>query len=260
MWPIIHADQSTMDWREATYDCDVLVGDGRAEAHHKLEHARELHELVWSQMAVWTLEVRCPKTLYSQTFTSDDPSTPTVAHWEQEDMEGMIFLIPGLAATQDLNLPTAGLNDLWRTQDQILIPQGTWLAKGGPVITNSIDSLIRFRRDEKLKAGRMEVRDDTSSGSPRFIVSVSSDLFDRVSRAGSEARDVWVAALIGAFARIPELDAFRADHESSVSRMLKIKLYQAGVPNWDEEGWDPTLAATSIEPFQAVSLESSKND
>ena len=95
----------------------------------------------------------------------------------------------------------------------------------------------------------MRVGEDTTGDEPRFIVFLAPDVHERVRTS----RDIQVAALVGAFARIGKSLRFQGEESRSlvVARIREV-LREARVPTWeDEEGWDPALAATTIEGFGA---------
>ena len=101
----------------------------------------------------------------------------------------------------------------------------------------------------------MRVYEDASGDDPRFLVKLAPEVYQRAVQGD---RDVQVAGLIAAFAKLPGSSRFDCDgdSESPVARMLRDRLEAANVPTWDDaDDWDPAWAATTIERFHPASFE-----
>ena len=247
--PVLLEDGSSLDWPNASYVPDVRIGDRFASVNHHLEGAAVLSELVAQGAARWAVELRCPKTMLART-TIGQVSQQTV-RWEDSEVDGPAWLIPGLLVTGPVRLPdTGGLNELWR-EAQLEVPAGYWLARGDPRrVTPLTDSLLRFQRDESLAEGRMMTAPDRSSGSLRFVVRCALDVHRQVERNN---RSVWLAALIsvcGLFGREFRAGGDDSPGESDLADELRFRLEQADVATWDDtDRYDPAAAATALEPF-----------
>ena len=251
--PLLREDGASMDWVQASYRAEITITGSTAVATNTLEDAPALEALIGSGQAEWALEFRCPKTLLASVARS--PSAEVRCEWSPADVGGELFLTPGLVAVSDCVLDASGLNSLWGA-DPIAVRAGHWLARGIVLRTQSLaSSLLEFQRKSSLNDGEMEVTPDTSSGDLRFKVWLAPSYFDRVIQNN---RDVQIAALIGAFGRIPFLDSEEGESYAILSH-IKAALNEAGVPAWGDElnaDFDPARAATAIEAFQiAVSLD-----
>lgn len=242
-----------MDWLRASYRAEITITGSAAVATNTLGDAPELEALVHAGQAEWALEFRCPKTLLASVALST--SAEVRCEWQSEDVDGELFLAPGLVAVSDCVLDASGLNSLWG-DDPIAVGAGHWLARGLVLRTQSLaSSLLEFHRKPSLSDGEMEVTPDTTSGDLRFKVWLAPNYFDRVIQNN---RDVQIAALIGAFGRIPFLDSEEGEGYAILSH-IKAALNEAGIPAWGDElnaDFDPARAATAIEAFQiAVSSD-----
>ena len=85
-------------------------------------------------------------------------------------------------------------------------------------------------KDEELKPGRMRVTPDTGSGDLRFIIHLAPDLWTR-----RESRDVQVAGLIAACARLPQFEGEPDDPVNSLLLQVKEYLDNEGVATWDNK-------------------------
>ena len=243
--PVLREDGSSLDWARARYEANVEVRSETATVTHRVHEAPELEQLLAAGLAAYALEVRCPKTLYARTHC--DRQSRFAVRWSPDEVDGSVFLLPGVVTTKPALLAPTGLIDLWGRRP-IDVPVGWWLAKGQIWASENLAaSLIEFQRDENLKSGRMRIGEDTTADEPRFIVYLAPDVHERVRTS----RDVQVAALVGAFGRIGKSPRFQDDENGSlVVARLREHLREAGVPTWeDEQGWDPALAATTIEGF-----------
>ena len=232
-----------MDWKHARYRTTVRVSTGGAEVSNELVDAPELEALVDQRQAAWAVEVRCPKTLYAQTHQRGTPEFKLL--WDPLDVDGRLFLRPGLIATCNLSLPTTGLIDSIWEAPALEVPTGWWLAQGRTCTSEGLaESLLRFVRDGDRKLGTMSVAPDMGSGNLRFIVKLAPDLYDHRLKD----RDVQIAGLIAAFSQLRQ-SLPEDEPDNTVLDTVRARLEDAAVPTWDEEDYDPALAATTIEAF-----------
>lgn len=249
VYPLLRSDESSLDWERARYKVQVSVRADAATVEHTLVNAPEIETLLRANLAVYALEVRCPQTLYS--WIHRCPEHRFTVRWSQDYIDGLVYLIPGILTTRRVSLPTTGLADLWG-QDMIALPAHCWLAKGSIWASKNLAaSLVSFTTDDKLKPGTMKIVEVPEAGEPHFMVFLASDLYERIHIS----RDVQVAGLIGAFAKIQQSVIFDEESESSlVVARLRENLQDAGIPTWDDEEWDPALAATTVENFELADI------
>lgn len=246
-WPILRADGTSLDWTTASYAAQVKVQGRSATARHSLENADQLEALIAAGSACWVLELRCPKTLLAQMTYDSNPEM--TAKWDETEVDGELFVLPGLVAVEPLQLGTGGLNDLWGNEP-IDIDAGSWLARGTTERTESLAaSLLTFNVKDTLNDGEMEVLPDISSGDLRFNVFLSPSYFTYVS--AHQPRDVQIAALIAAIGQIPKIVSTN-DAGYPILDQIGERLRERDVRTWDEEAgadFDPAKAATVLEPF-----------
>lgn len=243
--PQLTQDDSTMDWPGAWLESRVETMSGTAMVRISMAGAYGLDELIASGDARWAVELRCPSTQLARIVKSSN--TEFRAEWNASEIDGDLFLLPGLVAVRDTILNPEGMDPLWGLAS-IPVPVGTWLARGRVHRARSLSqSLLSINLDENLRAGRMRVTPLLADGNLRFLVDLAPDLHQRRTH-----RDVQIAALIAAFGHIPLFLREREDDEGvpMVLRELKERLRAEGVKAWDEENFDPALAATAIEEFR----------
>ena len=248
--PVLLQDRSSLDWPDAAYSPTVGIGGHHARVVHRLEGASLLDDLVARGDAVWAVELRCPKTLLARIEVS--PEATQIVRWNRGEIDGAAWLLPGLLAPAPLRLPaSADLHTVWRSALPE-VPAGWWLARGDAYrIEPLVESLLRFELDENLAAGRMAVESNQGSGNLRFTVRSAPDVHRQAIQGD---RSLWGAALIGVCAlftrEFPAGEDQQEGGSSSLADELRYRLEEASVPTWeDEERYDPTAAATVIEPF-----------
>ncbi len=249
--PVLLEDGSSLDWSEASYSVNVTLHGKSATVKHRLASADGLQSLIDAGVAEWVVELRCPRTLLSRQSSGKAPRQ--AVSWRDDEIAGDVYLIPGLvAATEAVAASADGLDSgIWPGVQRVEFPAGTWLAKGEiRSVRPLLMSLVRFRRDAtgKLKPGQMYVEEDTDGTDPYFRIDLAPDLYDR----RLHERDVQIAGLIAAFGWLPRsslvLDGDNGD--SRVAGRLRAELEANGVPDWDDESFDPAWAATVLEPFR----------
>ncbi len=243
--PLLREDGASLDWSAATYQVQITVEGSGADAHHMLSGAPQLDALIAAGDVQYALELRCPKTLYACVAYSSDAKIR--CEWNPGDVDGEMFLVPGLVSVRPCRLDAGGLSELWGSEP-IDVAAGRWLARGSILRTQSLaSSLLEFHRKSELTDGEMQVEPDTGSGDLRFKVYLAPNHFDKRVRE----RDVQVAALIGVMGRIPHLDSGDGGGYAILS-LVKAALAEKGVPAWEGElnaEFDPARAATAIEKF-----------
>ncbi len=238
-----------MDWTDAQYTADIRAGAGQATVTHRLSNAPVLEHLIDSRSAAWAVEIRCPKTLMAKIESSAEARH--VVKWDADDVDGDIFIMPGLLAREDLRLDASDLTSLYQDIGDLHVPQGYWLARGYTCRASTLlESLLSFRLDKGLKKGRMEVASDHGSGNLRFVVNMAPDAYEQARYD----RSVQIAALVGACAQFPH--AFRSgddDDELPLVRELRERLesIRPGITLWEDPAtYDPAMVATLLEPFR----------
>ena len=238
-----------MDWTDAKYTAEIRAGAGQADVTHHLSNAPVLEDLIGRGNATWAVEVRCPKTLMAKIESSAEARH--IVKWDADDVDGDVFIMPGLLARDNLRLDASGLTSLYQDIGDLRVPQGYWLARGYTCRASTLlQSLLSFRLDEGLKQGRMEVATDSSGGQLHFIVNMAPDAYRQALRD----RTVMIAALVGVCAQFPQ--AFRSgddDEELPLVRELRERLdsIRPGVTLWeDPANYDPAMVATLLEPFR----------
>ena len=250
--PVLMEDASRLEWVHARYEPQVEMKGDHAHIVHKLYDAGELDELIRNGNAEWVTELRCPRTLLSRQECSRE--SEQIINLAAEDILGETFLIPGLVATQEIELLSSGSlnNFVWPHGSRVIVPVGWWLTRGEPRTNNPLTaSLVRFIRDtqDKLEPGQMSVSEESDGGDPYFRVTLAKDLYDE----RRECRDVQISGLIGACGMLPRSSmnetGDNADHP--ISLRLHAAFEEANI-DWNSPNYDPALAATVLEEFYVM--------
>lgn len=255
--PVLTDDSSCTDWPQAKYQVDVLLGDDKATIKHKLSGSADLQTLVDNGDASWVTEVRCPRTLFSHKHKSSEPVQQIRLDYDTH-LAGNVFMVPGMVLERSSRVATTNLNKFsWPRDSELDIPVGWWLIKGEvQSVTPLVASLVKFRRDKnkKLRAGQMSVSEDSEGDVPCFTVLMANDLFVR----RHTERDIQIAGLIAACGMLPRssLRQDGANADTQMAHQLRDRFEAAGVSLWDDDDFDPALAATTLESFHVPPEES----
>lgn len=255
--PLLTEDGTRLDWSGALYEprIDRRGTETKVTVEHILKGAAPLADAVRRGEAVWQTELRCPRLLFSEHFTSSDDRQFVEWGKEQVDWENM-FLLPGMASVTELHLaPDRRTGTGEAVSDAVVVPSGALLAKADVRrLKPLMQSLLRLKKDDTLDDGQMKVEEDTTSDDPCFVVRIAEDVYAE----SCLNRDRLVAALIGAFASMSLKDSHMQpggqlwDHP--VSKELRDILLEAGSATWDEDDFNCVYAATLFEPLKKVEL------
>lgn len=251
--PVLFEADTGLDWPGASYEAEVTIRGSQATVVHRLQDTPALTGLVDAGQAQWVTEFRCPRTMLSRQNLSTD-STQTV-DWEDHEIAGESFLVPGLVSNCEVALDPAALNPfVWENSEEVTAPAGWWLVRGeARRVKPLVSSLVKFKEDAQLGAGQMFAEEDDDGGTPYFRVEMATDLFGTVR----SNRDVQVAGLIAACAHLPR-SSMREEGENeehALAQLLRVRFEDAGVPDWDSDRFDAARAATCLEPFLVIQQE-----
>lgn len=250
--PVLMEDASRLEWINARYEPQVDIKGDHVHIVHKLYDAEELDELFRNGSAEWVTELRCPRTLLSrQECSHESEQTIDLA---AEDILGEAFLIPGLVATQEIELLSSGsLNDfVWPRGSRVIVPVGWWLTRGEPRTTDPLTaSLVRFVPDtqDRLEPGQMSVSEESDGSDPYFRVTLAKDLYDE----RRWCRDVQISGLIGACGMLPGSTMKEGGDNANHPIALRLQAaFEEADVDWNSSAYDPALAATVLEEFYVI--------
>lgn len=248
--PQLKADNTSSDFPNITYVNNATLGDDRALVVNELrgERSEILSRMVEDRKIAWIIEIRSPATLYSKTIRSFQTETSIQWNSEETGEKLPVYIISQLVALEEVYLPAEILHELWRTRPFVRAPAGAVLAQGNVQAAKPlIASILRFIPDETLSDGTIEVSGPDEH--IRFTVKTAVNLHLEIRTR----RDILLGALIAAMGKLkPE------DHDPEDSRVLRSisqRLAEGGVEDWMHDGYNPALAATTLEPFLSESAE-----
>ena len=259
--PLLTEEASSRDdYEGAVYDPVVSFSGSVVRVTHQIRGDTPILALVAAGKARYVTEIRVPRVLFCALNESESahqtlalPCNGTVpASWPA-------YILPGVVASDDCEIPATCLNrHAWDNEQFVVVPNGRWLAKGGiRSVMSYIAALVTFERKSDLPAGAMNVYQRQEEDNPTFVVQLGDDPFSRIGWS----RDVWIAGLVGVFAKLPH-STFREDGgahwDHEIAHHLRAKLAEANLADWsDSENWNPARAATVLEPFRPVGTEDS---
>ena len=250
--PLLAEDGTRLDWPDAHYEPRIerKGAETKVTVNHVLKGASALADAVRQEEASWYTELRCPRLLHSEHFSSSDDQQVVEWHKDALDWE-KAFLLPGMVSVEPTLKLSSGLAGTARVPGEVIeVPTGALLARADVRrLKPLMQSLLVFRKDDQLGPGQMKVEEDTESEDPCFVVRIAEDVFAESRRN----RDRHIAALIGAFAAMAR-DGSRLQpggdlEKHPVAEQLRSHLLDHGSQAWDEDGFDCVYAATICEPL-----------
>ena len=261
--PLLTEDGTRLDWPDAQYEPQIerKGAETKVTVNHVLKGATALADAVGRGEAIWQTEVRCPRLLHSEHFTSFDDRQ--IVEWREDAVDWeKTYLLPGMASVDPiLRLSGELAGTAWASDGAIEVPAGALLARADVRrLKPLMQSLLVFHKDSELGDGQMKVEEDPTSDDPCFKVRIAADIFAE-SRWNRDRR---IAALIGAFAAMarPEsrMQPGNELRDHPVTQQLLSHLLEQGSLAWDEEGFDCVYAATLFEPMELMEPVSEDGD
>ena len=240
--PVLDASsgEASLDWPGASYRAEISGGAGSWTVKHRLDDAAAIEEMIASGCAAYAAEARCPRTMYSELFTSPAPVTEVTVG--SGCTRSPLFVIPGVIAVAACAVPTRHAAKIWAGGQPHAAP-GTWLARGRPHKEDLAASMLLIEVTADLDDSDMSIGPYTDSdGNTRLRIRVGDAQAARLDDAAFIAQ-AWQAAL----AYVPSCEAFRLEDTASGSGFVaELAAKLDGMPLWDDDAWDPLAAATRL--------------
>ena len=246
--PIPLLNNERLDWLNARYEAEAEFNRHVCTVKHKLSNASEIERLITERKAAFVAEVRCPRTMLVTTYHCHE--APQIIELPTTERDDNLYLLPGVVALQPLEVPASSLHELIRgNRSQVGIPEGWWIARGETQsFLEVLGNLVKFGLDKELPEGRMRVEETGDDSEPSFRVMLAKNIYEHIHLAP----DIQRAGLIAACGKIPfsKIATNEEAMNSRVAEVLRDKLNEAQMPDWNAEDWDPAQLATLLEPFK----------
>lgn len=244
---------SSSDWPDCEYSAVVSTApDGGWIVKHQLSGAPGVEALIQSGCAQYAVEKRIVEALHSALETSggDDQRVG-----DDAGLGGSMWLWPGVVTISDCDFDVSG--SAWPS-GVIPVAAGRWLVRGVPVrVEDSGRSLLRFQYEDEASEGRATIRVESADQDFYIVIRSRRDLIDEMRHNPPVLTACWSTALAmlqcnQAFAITTDQDGVKKVEGSANGYALLRDLEAHDVPLWDDEAWDPMLAATVRLPLLAM--------
>lgn len=224
--------------------------------NHRVEGAPLVDQLLAERKAIYVCVVSSPLSSYRQTHQS--MSASHVVGWDNNDLGESPLLTPMVVCRQafrmTLDTDRHGVHPIWSNR-VVEFDKGNRLAVSHVIqLQASIFHLLSFRADNEIPEGAFRVEPEFENGF-RFRVSLSPQLHSRLRFPSQDSmRDHVMTHIVSASFSLLRHEFGAAEsplgnwenHRSL--RGLADFLRSQGLPVWDEDGFSPEMAATSIYP------------
>ena len=210
---------------------------------HDLKNAEGIQDLITAGSAKFAAEARCPRTLFSYLSLSQEPAMEL--DFDVSMTRAPVFVVPGVIATADCELPTRDASVIWRkVGTTVAAKQGTWLVRGRAVKEDLSNSLLLIEIVEWLDDHEMSISPyPDQDGNTRLRISIPAVQEPRLADEAFIAQ-AWQAAM----AYLAGCDAFNYESDSDANNIYATELQAklSGLALWLEPSWDPLRAATRL--------------
>ncbi len=256
------------DWNNLYYSAEVEFKKDSIVIKHIIESLNAassvIFDLIDKKCIEYITEIRCPHTLYSQTYSNSSPKYE--CKFDIDSVGSEYFIVPMLCATKDFDLPTDELSKIWKKQYGKTLP-----IKHGTIIGKS---KLWANRDARASLFRFEIYPDIENSPPAdkgdgimrvehqegdtpFVAYVNQATMQALEQPGNiVSKQIEIVALVGVFAKLHSMAQEGEDQEESelqsvdrrILEAIQNDLEKAKVPIWDDDNFDAALAATAIAP------------
>ena len=247
-------DAPSCDWPDASYSAQAEPnGVSGWTVTHELVGTPGVEALLASGAARYAVEARCAHSLYLSSETSAEAATiiavdVALTGW------ALIYLWPGVVTVEDCQLDTAG--SAWGASF-VPVAKGRWLARGAPLdVESGFAAPLVFRPAKDIKPkGRVAIAAEAAGGDTRFVVKARPGRIARLHDDPVALMACWATALAmiahDSNYKITEESAGPIVEGSQMGDSLVRRLHAEGIPLWNDDAWDPMLAASAFVPLQA---------
>ena len=263
--PIVHAlpypalEAGNLSFPDGNYEPNIKMGqDGHSAAiEHNITGAPFIERLIEEGVVGFYCLLSIPKSSVRKLYKTDRAGP---IKWEKDIVSEPPKLRPILVYTGEDKEYTlteeCGVAELWQGKT-INLPRGARLARGSfQNVKSSEHNLIRFKKTDEYSRGMIDVKVSTEDGF-YFVVNAAPDIYNFVQRRGINeplSNSILTAVVARCFSIL--LNDYKENEENSNDSFpnlerLSENLKQEYGCDWNDESFDPMLAATKLYPFQA---------
>ena len=259
-YPVLEA--GNLSFPQGSYEpkIDILEDGCSIEIEHKISGAAFIEKLIREGSVQFYCLFSAPKTGIRTLHETDRTAR---IEWEASIVGQPPRLRPMLVYTgedQEYELTQeCGVAELWRGK-KIILPKGARLARGSFVDVNSSEhSFLRFSREAKFERGRCSVFPNHEEGF-YFTIKAAPDVFDLVQRKGMNAAlrsGILTGVVCHCFSILKYMYKETEDDSNEFPNLktLSAKLERDFGCDWNDDDFDPMLAATTLYRFDVSSAE-----
>lgn len=258
-WPVL--DAGNRAFANGTYTVDIEDQErGRSFVlSHHVFGAPLIERWVKEGKVRFACAVSAPVSAFRQLHVSSDPSH--LVQWDPDDLGSHPLFTPMIVAAVKMRhvieSQRDGVNPLWDGV-AVNLPKAARLAVGPTfALRSGLLGLLDFRLDGDLKPGQFRV-EASHEGGFRFNVYLAADLhaFLAAQRREAVGWNVMTHIVSTAFGQLKR-DFGDDDGEEgweSYPNLISLaeELDRKGLPIWDDETFEPEVAATTLYPHKIV--------
>ena len=269
-FPILRKDSSDFPATIA-YEVKAEQGDGKLYLRHSLKGRSFISNLLEQGKAQFSVRLLYKDSserqhhLYDASIPSMQEGAITITQTIPMNFSYAPEIMPSIIALEDVKITVnalSGLTDFWMPGESLFIPKYARIAIGSKLTFSKgdINHLMRLIHDEDLDDGEMKVEVSEYAGEGEIPVSLlcGSDVYDQLRRSrptepsNTDESMSWAIAtqaLCTTYAYMHSLDPDNKDRVGGVLLSHLQMLESQTGENWEDEDFDPSLAATKMKPY-----------
>ena len=268
-FPILRKDSSDFS-AEISYEVEARQDNGKLYVTHSLKGRSFISNLIENGKAKFSVSLLYRNSSERQyhpycQITPMRDNAIVVKQTVPIDFSYAPEVITSIVALEDEKITvenSSGLTDFWEQGECFSVPQYARIAIG-PKLTFSkgdVSHLMKYEHDAELGDGEMKVKVDEYAGEGETPVRLlcGKDVFDQLSKATraepsnadeSMSLAIVTQALCATYAYMQNLDKDKRDEVGGVLSIHLEMLERKTGENWGDDSFDPSLAATKMQPY-----------
>ena len=274
-FPILRKDSS--DFRpEIAYEVKAKQGDGKLYIRHSLKGRSFISNLLEQGKAKFSVRLLYQDSserqhhLYDESIPPMQEETITIMQTIPMDFSYAPEVMPSIIVLEDVKITvnaSSGLTDFWTPGESLFIPRHARIAIGSKLTFSKGDLfyLMEFEHIKEFGDGEMEVkvREHAGEGEPPVRLRCGKHVYDQLRKVRQEkpcgidetiGSAIATQALCATYAYMQNL----AQKENQIGGVLLNHLqmleHKTG-KSWEDEDFEPSLAATKMNPYTLIETE-----
>lgn len=264
-YPTLEDGSSSFLHSSYQFDCQIQQDKQSAKLTHKLKNTGRIEKLIAENKINYGCLVAIPKMSYRKLYLSKE--NEHTIQWPSADAIELLLLRPVILAVEDFKATFTsedGIAEVWQNRE-ITFPKGARIASKRYLKASlNISEMLKIESDPDMMPGAFKV---FLLEDGRFQVKVAQNLYRFIQKpngADRHRKSILTHMISRCFEILQQTYKSNESNESNEEdrvwesiinlRIIADDLKARNLPIWDEEGFEPDLVATKLEPHIPTDL------